>query len=84
MGAREWTPEMRTRFANDPANLLAVEGKSNQGKSDKEPAKWMPANTAYHCEYLGRFTAVLRAYRLPIDVPSSKVIDTAAPTCPTS
>lgn len=84
MGAREWTPEIRTRFANDPANLLAVEGKSNQGKSDKEPAKWMPANTAYHCEYLGRFTAVLRAYGLPIDVPSSKVIDKAAPTCPTS
>ena len=27
---------MRVRFANDPANLLAVEGQANQDKGDKE------------------------------------------------
>ncbi|WP_236737425.1 HNH endonuclease family protein [Mycolicibacterium llatzerense] len=84
MGARDWTPEMRTRFANDPANLLAVEGKSNQAKSDKEPAKWMPANTAYRCQYVSRFAGVLRAYRLPIDAPSAAVVTKAAATCPPS
>ena len=26
MGAYRWTPEQRQRFANDPANLLAVQG----------------------------------------------------------
>ena len=26
LGARNWTDEMRARFANDPANLLAVAG----------------------------------------------------------
>lgn len=84
MGARDWTADVRTRFANDPANLLAVEGKTNQAKSDKEPAKWMPANTAYRCQYVSRFTAVLRTYGLPVDAPSAAVITKAAATCPTS
>jgi hypothetical protein len=26
LGARNWTDDMRLRFANDPANLLAVDG----------------------------------------------------------
>ena len=33
LGARNWTDEMRVRFANDPANLLAVAraGEPGQG-----------------------------------------------------
>jgi hypothetical protein len=42
LGARNWTVDMRVRFANDPANLLAVEGQANQDKGDQEPATWMP------------------------------------------
>ena len=42
---------MRVRFANDPANLLAVQGQANQDKGDKEPAFVMPPNTAFHCQY---------------------------------
>ena len=84
MGARDWTPDVRTRFANDPANLLAVEGKSNQAKGDKEPAKWLPANTTYQCQYVSRFVTVLRAYGLSIDTPSAAVITKVAATCPAS
>ena len=29
LGARDWTDDMRVRFANDPANLLAVSGGAN-------------------------------------------------------
>ncbi len=38
LGARDWTDDMRLRFANDPANLLAVAGQANQDKGDSEPA----------------------------------------------
>ena len=41
MGARDWTSEMRTRFANDPANLLAVDGKSKR-KAIKSPQSGCP------------------------------------------
>ena len=60
-----WTDEMRVRFANDPANLLAVAGQANQDKGDHEPAAWMPPNTAFHCQYAMQFIAVLRGYALP-------------------
>ena len=55
------------RFANDPANLLAVDGQANQDKGDAEPADWMPPNHAFWCQYAVQFAAVLRGYALPID-----------------
>jgi hypothetical protein len=82
MGARNWTDEIRTRFANDPANLLAVDGEVNQDKGDGEPAVWMPPNRAFWCQYAVQFVAVLRGYGLPVDVPSATVLRDAAGTCP--
>jgi hypothetical protein len=83
MGARDWPYEMRLRFANDPANLLAVAGQANQDKGDQEPADWMPPNTAFWCQYAMQFVAVLRGYALPIDDGSATVLRQAAATCPT-
>lgn len=82
MGASAWTDDMRVRFANDPENLLAVEGDSNQSKRDKEPAKWMPPNAAFDCQYATRFAGVLRTYRLTIDAPSAVVIANTMESCP--
>jgi hypothetical protein len=84
LGARSWTDDMRVRFANDPGNLLAVDGPANQDKGDKEPATWMPANTAFWCQYSVQFANVLRGYGLPVDAPSAIVLRNAAATCPTS
>jgi Protein of unknown function (DUF1524) len=84
LGARNWTDEMRVRFANDPANLLAVDGPANQDKGDQEPATWMPPNTAFRCQYAIQFIAVLRGYGLPVDAPSAPVLREAADTCPKS
>jgi len=83
LGARNWPDDLRLRFANDPANLLAVQGQSNQDKGDKEPAAWMPPNHAFWCQYAVQFAAVLRGYALPIDAPSATVLRDAAATCPT-
>jgi hypothetical protein len=84
LGARNWTDEMRLRFANDPANLLAVDGPANQDKGDQEPATWMPPNTAFRCQYAIQFIVVLRGYGLPVDAPSAPVLREAADTCPKS
>ena len=82
LGARNWPDDMRVRFANDPANLIAVEGQANQDKGDSEPAVWMPPNHAFWCQYAVQFTNVLRGYGLPVDVPSAAVLRQAADTCP--
>ncbi|AFM16656.1 protein of unknown function (DUF1994) [Mycolicibacterium chubuense NBB4] len=82
LGARSWPEPMRVRFANDPANLLAVEGRANQDKGDKEPALWMPPNAAFGCQYAMQYLAVLRGYGLPVDAPSVPVLRQATGTCP--
>lgn len=81
-GARHWTAERRIRFANDPANLIAVAGPANQDKGDSGPADWMPPNRAFHCQYAVQFAAVLRGYALPVDEPSAAALRNAAAGCP--
>jgi len=83
MGASGWPEPLRLRFANDPANLLAVQGQANQDKGDLPPAQWMPPNTAFACQYAIQFIAVLRGYALPVDEPSAGMLRQAASTCPT-
>jgi hypothetical protein len=83
LGARSWTDDMRVRFANDPGNLLAVDGPANQDKGDKEPATWMPPNHAFWCQYAVQFANVLRGYGLAVDAPSAAMLRDAAATCPT-
>ncbi len=82
LGARDWTDDLRLRFANDPANLLAVEGQANQDKGDSEPALWLPPNVAFRCQYAMQFIAVLRGYGLAVDAPSAVALRDAASTCP--
>jgi Protein of unknown function (DUF1524) len=84
MGAHDWPFPQRLRFANDPANLLAVQGQANQDKGDSEPARWMPPNSAFHCQYAMQFIAVVRGYQLPVDASSEPVLRRAAASCPAS
>lgn len=84
MGAAGWPSATRLRFANDPANLLAVAGRANQDKGDAQPALWMPPNTAFGCQYAMAYLAVLRGYALRLDQPSADVLRRAAASCPVS
>ncbi|WP_167103879.1 HNH endonuclease family protein [Mycobacterium sp. DL592] len=82
MGARDWPDAMRIRFANDPANLIAVAGQANQDKGDQGPGSWMPPNHAFWCQYAMQFIAVLRGYALPVDESSANELREAASSCP--
>ncbi|WP_059020868.1 HNH endonuclease family protein [Mycobacterium sp. M26] len=82
MGARDWPDALRIRFANDPANLIAVAGQANQDKGDQGPGSWMPPNHAFWCQYAVQFIAVLRGYALPVDEASANELRDAAATCP--
>ena len=65
-GAASWAAARRLQFANDPLNLLAVDGSANQAKSDSDAASWLPPNKAYRCAYVARQVAVKRAYGLSV------------------
>ena len=63
-GAQGWTREVRTAFANDPANLQAVDGPTNQQKGAGDAATWLPPNAGYRCVYALRQISVKSAYGL--------------------
>ena len=66
MGADDWTDEKRLRFANDPANLLAVDGPTNSSKGDSGPGEWVPLNRDYACTYARKYVRVAATYDLPV------------------
>lgn len=63
-GAQSLSPSERLSLANDPLNLLAVEGDINQQKGDSDAASWLPPNKAYRCPYVARQIAVKLKYQL--------------------
>jgi hypothetical protein len=63
-GAQQWDAETRRQFANDPANLLAVDGPANGAKGDGDAATWLPPSTGYRCAYVVRQVRVKAAYGL--------------------
>lgn len=82
MGARDWNDGLRKRFANDPANLIAVAGQANQDKGDQAPGEWMPPNQAFWCQYAVQFIEVVRGYRLAVDEASAHKLLEATQSCP--
>jgi len=61
-GAQQWTPARRLAFANDPLNLLAVQGSLNARKSDGDAATWLPPHRPSRCAYVARQVAVKVKY----------------------
>ena len=51
-------------MANDPLNLLAVDGEANQQKGDSDAASWLPSNISFRCRYVARQIAVKDKYSL--------------------
>lgn len=67
-GAGAWAQSIRERLANDPVNLIAVDGAANQSKGDQGPSQWLPPNTqaGLHCAYSVRFAQTARRYELTV------------------
>ncbi|NNH69026.1 DUF1524 domain-containing protein [Nocardia uniformis] len=63
-GAQQLTPEQRRNLANDPRNLVAVDGPTNQGKGDSDAGAWLPPRKEYHCLYVAKQIEVKAAYNL--------------------
>lgn len=82
-GAQELSEEQRKRFANDPLNLLAVDGPANQQKSDADAATWLPPNKAFRCEFVSIQTAVKAKYELWITQAEYDAIHSVLTECPT-
>lgn len=63
-GAQQLSAELRTQFANDPLNLYAVDGPTNQQKSDGDAATWLPPRKEFRCAYVSHQVLVKAKYSL--------------------
>ena len=63
-GAQQLSAAQRLALANDPLNLLAVDGPTNTKKSDGDAATWLPPNKSYRCDYVARQISVKSSYGL--------------------
>jgi hypothetical protein len=63
-GAQKKSDAVRYQIANDPMNLLAVDGPTNGSKSDSDAASFLPPMVNYQCKYVARQLAVKRKYGL--------------------
>ena len=63
-GAFQWTDEKRLELANDPQELLAVNGPTNEAKGDGDAATWLPPNKSFRCSYIEIQVSVKAKYGL--------------------
>jgi len=61
-GAQQMSKARRIEFANDPLNLLAVDGPTNNKKGDGDAATWLPPRRDEWCEYVARQVLVKDKY----------------------
>ncbi|MFB7914569.1 HNH endonuclease family protein [Streptomyces sp. NPDC056061] len=66
MGASRWNDTKRQQIANDPLNLIPVDGPANNAKRDFGPATWLPPYEPVRCAYAVRFAQVALKYELPV------------------
>lgn len=82
MGAAGWTDDKRERFANDPLNLLAVNGAANTAKGASGPAEWRPPNEGAWCLYAVRYVRVAASYDLPVSGADKATLTDMLGRCP--
>jgi hypothetical protein len=80
-GAQKLSFSTRVKLANDPLELLAVDGPTNQSKSDSDAANWLP-RAAYRCAYVARQIAVKRKYKLWVTSAEKQAMAGVLATCP--
>lgn len=81
-GAQQLTFERRVQLANDPLELLAVDGPANQEKSDSDAASWLPPNKVFRCQYIARQIAVKRVYDLWVTQAEHDTMKQILSSCP--
>ncbi|ASR54102.1 deoxyribonuclease [Cellulomonas sp. PSBB021] len=81
-GAQRWDGATREAFANDPLNLLAVDGTLNAAKGSGDAATWLPPARGSRCAYVARQVAVKQAYALRVTAAEHDAIARVLRSCP--
>lgn len=81
-GAQQLTYERRVELANDPLELLAVDGAANQQKGGSNAASWLPPNKSFRCQYVARQISIKARYDLWVTPPEHDAMSRILSRCP--
>ena len=81
-GGQKLSPDQKAAIANDPLNLLAVDGPANMQKSDKDASGWLPKNKGFRCSYVARQIAVKGKYGLSVTPAEKQAMARVLGSCP--
>lgn len=81
-GAFKWSAEKREVFANDPLELLAVDGSLNLQKGNSDAASWLPPNKKFRCAYVARQIAVKLKYEIWVTSAEKEAMVRVLAPCP--
>lgn len=80
-GAEQWDQQVRLRFANDPQNLLAVDGRTNAAKSASDASQWLPPNEDFWCEYVTAQVQIKDKYELGVSAAEKQALEKVLVAC---
>lgn len=80
-GAQHLSPDVRVEFANDPLNLIAVDGPANMQKGDADASDWLPVK-GYQCRYVARQISIKLKYVLWVTRSEFNSMKRTLHTCP--
>lgn len=81
-GAQQLSQKEREHLANEPLNLLAVDGPTNSAKGDGDAATWLPPERGFRCEYVARQISVKAAYDLWVTPAEHDAMRDVLEACP--
>jgi hypothetical protein len=81
-GAQQLSQEQRVALANDPLNLLAVDGVTNSRKGDGDTATWLPPLKTFRCAYVARQVSVKATYALWVTAAEHDAMTRILSNCP--
>jgi hypothetical protein len=81
-GAQQLSAQARLALANDPLELLAVDGPTNEAKGDADAASWLPPNKGFRCQYVATQVAVKTRYHLWVTAAEKAAITRVLTSCP--
>lgn len=81
-GAQNLSYDERVALANDPLELLAVDGQTNNDKGAGDAATWLPPNKLFRCQYVARQIAVKQKYSLWVTSAERDAMRRVLSACP--
>ena len=61
--------------------LIAVSASANRSKGDIDPARWLPPNQSYHCEYVRKWVLIKATWWLDMDADERETVQTVLAGC---